>query len=452
MPTLGVQVDSIITDPPYGLGFMGKAWDHGVPGLPFWSSALDCTKPGGFLLAFGGTRTFHRLACAIEDAGWEIRDTIMWVYGSGFPKSLDISKAIDKRGGVSVGWFGPWFRKWREENGVTQREVAALFPSKSGNTTGCVANWELGLNMPTCEQFNAIRDRFGLPFESMQEAEREVIGRSNNGIAGGTKQHSRNEKCYGYSEEFDITVPATEVACQWQGYGTALKPAWEPIIVAMKPLDGTFAENAQRHGVAGLAIDACRVAASDGDYSHPGNDNGECRHDGKESWRFHTRQSPPCPSGRFPANLIHDGSDEVVAGFPKSNGDSPNRTPRLKPANGFGWSGPAAQDVNTSGFADMGSASRFFYCAKASRSERGKNNKHPTVKPLALMRYLCRLTKTPTGGTVLDPFSGSGSTLIAAAMECREAIGIEQDEGNCGMSIERFQERFRERQRELIPA
>ena len=146
--------DSVVTDPPYGLSFMGKKWDYDVPSVDIWRECLRVLKPGGHLLSFAGTRTQHRMAVNIEDAGFEIRDMIAWVYGSGFPKSLDVSKAIDKRGGASVAWFGPWFRKWREDNGVTQKQVAALFPSKTGNITGCVANWELGFNMPTPEQFN----------------------------------------------------------------------------------------------------------------------------------------------------------------------------------------------------------------------------------------------------------------------------------------------------------
>jgi len=274
------SVDSIVTDPPYGLSFMGKDWDHGVPGEAFWREALRVAKPGAHLLAFGGTRTHHRLMCAIEDAGWEIRDCLGWLYGSGFPKSLDVSKAIDK-------------------------------------------------------------------------------------MAGAERAHE---------------------AIQWQGWGTALKPAWEPIVLARKPLIGTVAQNVLEHGTGALNIDGCRVGTEDklsiGSNKHNGNAINFGMKDNKEAQSQH-------PQGRFPANLIHDGSDEVEAVFPKN-------------------------------------ASRFFYCAKASKSERGEGNNHPTVKPLALMRYLCRLV-TPPDGVVLDPFCGSGSTLVGALQEGFRYIGIEKD-------------------------
>ena len=365
MPALGVQVDSIITDPPYGISFMGKDWDHGVPGVAFWEAAMGCTKPGGMLLAFGGTRIFHRLACAIEDAGWEIRDCIMWVYGSGFPKSLDISKAIDKSAG----------------------------------------------------------------------AERDVLGRSTT-----FRPATRNNGTDGFRDRrtsANITAPATDAARLWTGYGTALKPAWEPIIVAMKPLDGTFAENAQWHGVAGMAIDAGRVDGRERtEYGLATSKRSTVNVYGQSGGPADFDSS----KGRFPANLIHDGSDEVLAGFPLGGGNDRRGKGNGSRPSGFGNVGSEAGSGDPCGqlYADSGSAARFFYCAKASRAERGKTNTHPTVKPLALMRYLCRLTKTPTGGIVLDPFAGSGSTLIAASQEGREAIGIEQDEAHCRIIVDRL--------------
>ena len=210
--------DGLFCDPPYGLSFMGKEWDHGVPSVEVWTEVLRVLKPGAFGLVFGGTRTWHRLACALEDADFEIRDTLMWIYGSGFPKSYDISKGIDKAGGQAVGWFGEWLRKWRTENDITQKQIAELFPSKTGGLTGCVANWELGFNMPTCEQFNKICKAFNLPLDSLEEAEREVVGRDKNWGKRGSVPLT------GY-KEFDITAPATPEAKRWQGYGTALKPA-----------------------------------------------------------------------------------------------------------------------------------------------------------------------------------------------------------------------------------
>ncbi len=436
------SVDSVVTDPPYHLtsivkrfggknaapaqfgtdgafarasrGFMGKEWDGGdIAFRPeFWAEVWRVLKPGGHLLAFSGSRTYHRMAVGIEDAGFEIRDQIMWLYGSGFPKSHDVSKGIDKRGGVQVGWFGPWLRQWREENGIKQSQVAALFPSKTGGKTGCVANFELGLNMPTPEQFNLIRDTFGLPFESLAEAEREVIGQHETDMGG------MGGERLGQSGG-DITAPATEAAKQWQGWGTALKPAHEPICVARKPLAGTVAENVLQHGTGALNIDGCRVGRTD---------------------------------GRWPANVMHDGSDEVLAGFPTTASgamkrqveayDGESNTDFLR-----GRSGPSNQH------GDSGSAARFFYCAKASKKDRDegldgfeattggdgptvaadnayqrgkteRRNTHPTVKPTDLMRYLCRLV-TPPDGTVLDPFMGSGSTGKAAVLEGFKFIGID---------------------------
>jgi len=477
------SVDTVICDPPYGLEFMGAQWDKfGISAgrakrltrtekqrnedwdcmqgrgrytemtcneklsmqefFQRWAAAaLRVAKPGAMLAAFGGTRTWHRLTCAIEDVGWQIRDTMMWVYGSGFPKSLDISKAIDKRGGKSVGWFGGWLRNWREKNGITQKEIARLFPSKNGGTTGCVANWELGLNMPTAQQFSQICKKFNLPFKSIEEAEREIVGHNDRG-AGGTNWFTT-------AGNFDITAPATKAAKLWNGWGTALKPAWEPIVLAMKPLDGTFAENALKWGVAGMAIDRGRVesakpiqtSASKGVPFGAGNyPIGEGR----------TYQN----KGRWPANLLHDGSPEVMAEFAKvgerkSCGVYRNgRSEAIGSGQGTTYMQQKSQGTIYSG--DTGSAARFFYCAKASRAERGNGNNHPTVKPIALMAYLCKLLATPTGGVVLDPFAGSGSTGIACKELGREFIGIEIDKDYCQIARKRIAAVKADRQVSLI--
>lgn len=309
------SVDAIVTDPPYGLSFMGKDWDHGVPGVHFWEAALAVAKPGTHLLAFGGTRTFHRLACAIEDAGWEIRDTIMWVYGSGFPKSLDVSKAIDKAAGA-------------------EREVVGTKENSFGRKPGGGDGWDEAIE---------------------------------GGIAS--------------DHTFNITAPATDLARKWSGWGTALKPAWEPIIVARKPLIGTVAANHAAHGVGGLNIERCRITGP-----KPATTRGAGGQHGRYGNLCAQGRIEDDGLGRWPANLIHDGSEEVV--------------------------GP------------MGSAARFFYCAKASKADRDQGNAHPTVKPTALMRYLCRLA-TPPGGVVLDPFAGSGSTGKAAMLEGFNFVGIE---------------------------
>ena len=350
MATLdAASVDAVVCDPPYGLSFMGKGWDHGVPGEEFWTEAMRVAKPGAHLLAFGGTRTYHRLACAIEDAGWEIRDCVMWVYGSGFPKSHDVSKAIDKAAG----------------------------------------------------------------------AERERICGVRSAVVGAT--YAGDE----WSREFKDSVlssdPITDAARQWSGWGTALKPAWEPIIVARKPLCGTVADNVLTHGTGGINVDGCRVGTESTLTVRNGNTGAHGRY-GKDD-RVFTRENPP---GRWPANVIHDGSDEVVGLFPQQqSGANPTRRGSQKFRTAYGEFAGNEECVSHRG-ADSGSAARFFYCAKASKADRTADNPHPTVKPTALMRYPCRLV-TPPGGVVLDPFTGSGSTGKAAVLEGFGFIGIERE-------------------------
>jgi hypothetical protein len=357
------SVDAIVTDPPYGLNFMARDWDHGVPGERYWIEALRVAKPGAHLLAFGGTRTFHRLTCAIEDAGWEIRDCLGWICGSGFPKSLDVSKAIDKAAGA-------------------EREIVGTKPKMGGMTIARGKEYDFGMGKGLYADEAAIASALA------------------------------------------ISAPATDAARQWSGWGTALKPAWEPIILARAPLAGTVAATVCEYGTGALNIDGCRVPC---DENRPKivptrrSGNG-VYHDGLQG----SLAAGTTTEGRWPANLIHDGSNEVLEIFPmQSSGGQPKRrghdAMRKSYSGGFNG-GDAAPGVSRS----SGSASRFFYCAKASRAERGEGNVHPTVKPLALMRYLCRLI-TPPGGLVLDPFAGSGSTLIAAVAEGFEAVGIEKD-------------------------
>lgn len=517
------SVDTCITDPPYELGFMGKKWDSS--GIAFqpetWQAVYRVLKPGALLLAFGGTRTYHRMVCAIEDAGFEIRDTIAWVYGSGFPKSYDISKGIDKQAGAE-----------REVVGYTNRHVT--FTDGTGNsfTTGMK-----GIDAET-----------GRTFE---------------------------------------TAPSTPEAQLWHGWGTALKPAFEPIVVAMKPIDGNFVNNALTWGVAGLWIDGGRVGSEGG--TTKGNPP-----KGESNGIYGNGINGACDivdigKGRFPANLIHDGSDEVKELFPQTTISRGGKTGggvafgkehqvTSKDDPGYGDSGSAArffkqcsfsqeelwqlaniaekssspqksqdafvqklaqilerhevllseqelqvildcignyseciqsqnlaqyveQLVNTDttqitqnrlkssgsaqpaidGFTNSDKLARagqkseqhrFLYCPKASRSERNaglegmpekqremmakmgqgntpqqtphknepQSNHHPTVKPLALMRYLVRLTKTPTGGVVLDPFMGSGTTGIACALEGRDFIGIEREADYLEIAEKRIKE------------
>jgi len=333
---------------------MGKAWDsRGVSFLPeTWRIIRESCKPGAPLLSFGGTRTFHRIAVAIEDAGWEIRDTLMWVYGSGFPKSLDISKAIDKAAGEYV--------------------KGEVLPSS--RTTGA----------------------------------------SGTGIATTFREKT-------------ATNPQTLEAKLWDGWGTGLKPSFEPIILAMNPLDGTFANNALKHGVAGLNIDECRV---EGKYKWRASDSkveGSIFKDGSFG-------DKPHPAGRFPSNLIHNGSDEVLALFPQTKSGNWRG---YKPKSPRGFAGQKiGQPIFWNG--DSGSAARFFYCAKASRSERGEGCVHPTVKPLALMTYLCKLVKMPEYNLILDPFCGSGTTLLACRKLGIPCIGIDSDEKSCEIAAKRL--------------
>jgi site-specific DNA-methyltransferase (adenine-specific) len=350
------SVDSIVTDPPYELGFMGKSWD--ASGIAFnievWQQALRVLKPGGHLIAFSGSRTYHRMAVAIEDAGFEIRDQIQWIYGSGFPKSLNIEKQLD----------------------------------------------------------------------------------------------------------------------EWQGWGTALKPAHEPMVLARKPLIGTVANNVLTYGTGGLNIDASRVGIAKGDEPSAGkrtatfgNQDTVSGGDGSGGW--------VASSGRWPANVIHDGSDEVVALFPDTKATGSGKV------SGFRKGGASENAVGLAGkknaadgFSDSGSAARFFYCAKASKRDRNeglegfevsrssgygydhglgnagegmfkdrnpiKANHHPTVKPTSLMQYLVRLV-TPPNGTVLDPFMGSGSTGKACAYESFDFIGIDTDSEYCKIAKNRIE-------------
>lgn len=353
------SVDSIVTDPPYGLSFMNRHWDYDVPSVEIWQECLRVLKPGGHLLAFAGTRTQHRMAVRIEDAGFEIRDMIAWVYGSGFPKSLDVSKAIDKAAGA-------------------EREIL---------------------------------------IERTNRSSFDPDAQGGGGFQRGTIQ---------------ITAPATDAARQWQGWGTALKPALEPVTVARKPLIGAVAENVLTHGTGALNIDGCRVehvtvgggnlALNPHLRSHINGGNGGniIAHEPER------RVVTPNQSGRWPANLCHDGSDEVLAAFPDAKGQQGVLTgaePSSKTADVFGqYAGRSPSEPR----GDTGSAARFFYCAKASKRDRGEGNNHPTVKPTDLMRYLCRLV-TPPGGVVLDPFMGSGSTGKAAVLEGFDFIGIERD-------------------------
>lgn len=349
--------DSVVTDPPYGISMMNKKWDYDVPSVEMWKEVLRVLKPGGHILAFGGTRTYHRMVVNIEDAGFEIRDQIQWIYGSGFPKSLNISKAIDKEAGAE-----------REVVGTKVGNPGYSLAPDKGRGVACVA-------------------------------------------------HGNSEK------ECEVTIPSTEAAKQWDGFGTALKPANEPICLARKPLsEKTVARNVLKWGTAGLNIDASRI---DGAKRSPGFKSPESEigyHGGSSNKNLVDWDNS---QGRFPANLILD--EAAAAALDEMSGLSDHRRENEslghhESVGSFGLKG----HMNVRHH-DSGGASRFFYVAKASKADRGAGNTHPTVKPTKLMEYLVTLV-TPPGGTVLDPFCGSGSTGVAALRLGFEFVGIDKHE------------------------
>jgi DNA modification methylase len=413
------SVDSIVTDPPYELGFMGKSWDaSGIAyNVEVWRECLRVLKPGGHLLAFGGSRTYHRLACAVEDAGFEIRDQIMWVYGSGFPKSLDVGKAIDKQRDdkKEILTVTNWIADAVAKSPCTHRDILQAFGFNEGS--GMVGHWTARTagsqpSIPTLEQVPTLLDTLGLRLDDVPDDIRELLW-TLNGRKGQPGDNWFKRDLIGtevrYNEpsgivnvgqgeriliESKITAPATDDAKKWDGWGTALKPAHEPVVVARKPLTGTVAQNVLRYGTGAINIDGCRVEGK-----LEGDPNRFAKTDGG-SFNAFSQSAPVVRSeGRWPANFIHDGSDEVLELFPETKPEA--------------------------------SAARFFYCAKASKAERNAAldtpSTHPTVKPINLMRYLIRLV-TPPNGTVLDPFAGSGTTLVAAIHEHMNPIGIELTE------------------------
>lgn len=358
------SIDSIVTDPPYELGFMGKAWDNtGIAyNVEVWKECLRVLKPGGHLLSFGGTRTYHRMAVAIEDAGFEIRDQIQWLYGSGFPKSHNISKAIDKKKGV-------------------KREIVGLNPNH-----------------------------------------RAISGVNYEGVYAGGNTGNKH-----------ITAPATEESKQWDGWGTALKPANEPIVMARKPLsEKTIVDNVLEHGTGGINIDDSRVKFSENDDSRIGksyqhNVKAGLENGNKKDHASGDKQTLHNNEGRFPANVILDEDAAKILDSQTGTLKSGNNCTRRQEGfflehGGLGRAG----DIQTT-YGDSGGASRFFYCAKAAKKEKGSFNNHPTVKPIKLMEYLVNLV-TPKDGVVLDPFSGSGSTLVAAKNKGYNYVGIELEE------------------------
>ena len=467
LPTLpDNSVDSIVTDPPYELGFMGKKWDSsGIAySVELWQQCLRVLKPGGHLLSFGGTRTWHRVAVGIEDAGFEIRDSMAWLYGSGFPKSLDVSKAIDKDNGKSkldFSEFGNYVKECRESKGWSRKQLDEMM-----GTNTAVSWWEgraSGVQLPSLETYNRLKPMIGMDnrFDDLidwAEAEREIIGHKPSSLGGTVAAGERNQEIINLHKNkiVDITAPSTPEAQQWQGWGTALKPAFEPIVVARKPIEGTVANNVLKWGTGGLNIDGSRIG-TETITSRGGRSDAVTGDErtGKALGMYGAH--PPLNTqhtGRWPANIILDPYTAELL-------DEQSGTTNSKAANrGLRYSGNhgglAGQNKEYKegtdgirGFTDSGGASRFFYVAKASKKDRNegldelplqvssnygsiqerssnpaKQNFHPTVKPTTLMEYLIKLV-TPPGGTVLDPFTGSGSTGKAAILQGFDFIGIE---------------------------
>ena len=431
------SIDAVVTDPPYHLtsivrrfgsksaaaaktpeggtgafarasrGFMGQTWDGGdVAFRPeTWAAVARVMKPGAHLVAFGGSRSWHRLACAIEDAGFEVRDSLAWLYGTGFPKSHDVAKGIEK---MRVEDEEPtrrvcrYLRAAMDRAGLKSRDLAPIFDCHPRLVDHWAArDTDSQPNLPTVEQWARLRQIEALALGDEMDGEVERLNRRKG--EWGQTYHEREivgeVKPWESGINYRITTrdglrrggAVSPAAQEWEGWGTALKPAFEPIVLARKPLaERSVARQVLATRTGAINIDACRVPTTDdlngGAYSNTGRRNEFFRNIDAGAGEF---EQPP---GRFPANVLHDGSDEAVGVFP-GEGDK--------------------------------SASRFFYCAKAGKADR-RGSKHPTVKPQALMRWCVRLV-TPPGGVVLDPFAGSGSTAWAAHAEGCSAIAIERE-------------------------
>lgn len=474
--TLGEDsIEAVVTDPPYGLskepdaaevlrhwlvgddyahkgqGFMSKSWDSFVPGPVTWKEVIRVMKPGAYLLCFAGTRTQDLMGVSLRLAGFEIRDCIRYeqgreawpgyIFGTGFPKSLDIGKAIDKRGGNAhlTGQIGDALRSARLSRGMTIGECDRVF---CGGTT----NWTwfegrpAGQRAPTSETFRRIVAAWPEMAEwanAVDEVEREILGKKAVGVKDGAAGGSHS---YGYTAEtVDITAPATEAAKKWNGWGTQLKPAHEPILLARKPLsESTVAANVLKHGVGGLNIDKCRIPAA----RRPlriGRGDKEVGTEGYGSISGGGQATGTTNIGRFPANVILEASEEIESSFSvfgerKSGGVT--HQPRRSGSSGFNPERDTGTHVQRD--PDTATASRFFqrcepdpettrfyYSSKAGKQDR-QGTAHPTTKPTSLCKYLVRLV-CPPGGTVLDPFAGSGTTGVAALREGFSAILIERE-------------------------
>lgn len=448
-------LDALVTDPPYGLGFMGRAWDKALPDPRIWRECLRAMKPGAHGVIFGAPRLYHRLACQVEDAGFEVRDCLQWLFGSGFPKNHDPSKAVDKRRTADVAAVRVVCRAIRAQMDaleVSSREIADDF----GMHSRMVDHWaardtDSQPNLPTWDQWTRLRDLLGMDGELDAEVRRlnDRKGQVDEAwlerpITGEVRPRPPVSN-YGITSRDGVArdVAVSEDARRLLGLGTALKPAYEPILLVRKPLRGSVVENVLAYGTGCLNIAACRVEGA------PDDRDGAS---GLGGLKRSALVGAKVPEGRWPANVILD--EEAGALLDEQTGTlkSGKRTGTdVARTSGSRAGGPLIGSGDCEG--PEGGASRFFYCAKASKAERERGlehldartvddgrtvtndtayqrgaterrNTHPTVKPIALMRYLVRLI-APEGGTVFDPFTGSGSTGVACALEDVAFVGAE---------------------------
>lgn len=550
---------AIVTDPPYGLSFLGKAWDYDVPKVEIWREALRVLKPGGHLLAFAGSRTYHRMAVAIEDAGFEIRDQLIWMYGSGFPKSLNIGKAVDKLQGnereetdyiapdgkkrwggnsFSVGkepdgrginkatkgtseWegYGTALKPSHEDMVVAQKplntvplesiirsilcQLSSLAPTvpKSSQLSQLGINEGLNTAQWIADENTSISDALsGLTVMLQLELEKNTNLNTVLSWLNILAEVLQVQNTYTTLTETSLTIDLrTLLSLEWENIlksitlpksnlnagqiasaysvdslfkGVQLKlndirthfaqdgamsragelnssVSHEPCVLARKPIEGTVANNVLKHGTGGLNIDGCRVGYQSEQEKEKHSQEWNRKWD--NDWlKQRDAQEPNYPGwkpreengrellGRFPANLIHDGSDEVEAVFPQTGGGKMTIGGTPRKTDGFIATGSPDRSEALMNYGDSGSASRYFYTAKASKRERGAGNNHPTVKPLALMKYLVKLVAPPKNGIIYDPFSGSGTTLLACQKLGIDFIGSEISKEYCDISEERL--------------
>jgi len=465
--------DSVVTDPPYGLAFMGKKWDYDVPEVELWKEVYRVLKPGGHLLSFAGSRTYHRMAVNIEDAGFEIRDMLGWLYGSGFPKSYNIGKAIDKKPEVlNTKKFKNWLENQINDCKKTKKQIndECGFVATSYTKTDGKDYWST--SFPSLKKWKIMKKVIGINDEYDFIIRNNINKRGFVDATGNLHKGSGNNIKFSGKQLSDN--PIEETAKQWEGWGTALKPAHEPIVMARKPFNTSVAENVLTHGTGGINIDECRVEIILDNEDRAKSKNTIQKTSGI-SFKGNKKDSQETPlynleQGRFPANIIHDGSEEVLEVFPETtSGKMSSKHTRHTDESPHGIYGKF--DINHplgETYGDTGSAARFFYCAKASKAERNmglddfpdkvnkitnmyemerndgtirelahKKNYHPTVKPIKLMEYLVKLV-TPKEGIVLEPFAGSGTTLIACKQQGFNYIGIEREQEYCDIAKARL--------------